>query len=249
MKRLFLLIASVAAFSCTTLAMEPVVAIHDSELTRALEYMPATGATPVGSGATGYQWWVKQWHYFVMPESLKEALRSDGTAFVVVSDADIAGGALLDVNGQPKYPILISLSSEAIDDAEIAQLTNYVAAGGFLMAGGSAFTRYPDGNSRGDFAFSGSMGVHMTNASLQNWGTSWTFTKQVNQRLVSDIPGDLEGAVVRSHGSRPGRQLAVFAGEAIRTGSIHLRRGLATVDRPRGLCPFHVRLRNLPQGD
>ena len=60
---------------------QPIVAIHDSELTRALETMPASGATPTGSGTTGYQWWPTDWHYFVMPESVKEALRSDGTAF------------------------------------------------------------------------------------------------------------------------------------------------------------------------
>src|SRR5208282_4436720 len=60
---------------------QPVVAIHDSELTRALESVPATGATPTGAGTTGNQWWQTDWHYFVMPDSLKEAFRSDGTAF------------------------------------------------------------------------------------------------------------------------------------------------------------------------
>jgi hypothetical protein len=63
------------------------------------------------------------WNYFVMPESVKEALRSDGTPYVVVSDLDIATGALM-VNGTPKYPILISLAAEAIRDEEIAALTN-----------------------------------------------------------------------------------------------------------------------------
>jgi hypothetical protein len=60
---------------------QPVVAIHVSELTQALEAIP--------NG-----WWTA-WHYFVMPESIKEALRSDGTPFIEVSDADIAAGALL----------------------------------------------------------------------------------------------------------------------------------------------------------
>src|SRR5258706_15486956 len=63
---------------------QPVVAIHDSELTRALELMPAGPPTPQGSGTTGFQWWPTDWHYFVMPESVQEALRSDGTAFTVI---------------------------------------------------------------------------------------------------------------------------------------------------------------------
>src|SRR5436190_335811 len=83
--------------------MQPMVAIHDSELTRALENMSASGATPTGAGTTGKQWWPTNWHYFVMPESMKEALRSDGTAFTVVSDANISAGSLLQ-NGLPRYP-------------------------------------------------------------------------------------------------------------------------------------------------
>ncbi len=170
-------------------AAQPVVAIHDSELTRALESMPASGSTPTGSGTTGNQWWPTQWHYFVMPDSVKEALRSDGTAFTVVGDADINAGALLDTNGLPKYPIVISLASEAISDGEIAQLTNYVAAGGFLLVGSSAFTRNTDGTTRGDFAFANAMGVHMANTNLQNWANDFTFSKTTDHRLISHIPG------------------------------------------------------------
>jgi hypothetical protein len=80
---------------------QPLVAIHDSELTRALESMPASGATPKGTGTTGYQWWATDWpHYFVMPESLQEALRSDSTALTTVGDSNINSGLLLP-NGQP----------------------------------------------------------------------------------------------------------------------------------------------------
>src|SRR5258708_34151452 len=82
---------------------QPMVAIHDSELTRALETMPASGSTPTGTNTTGFQWWTTDWHYFVMPESLKEALRSDGTAFTVIGDSNITAG-LLQPNGSPKYP-------------------------------------------------------------------------------------------------------------------------------------------------
>src|SRR6267154_1731847 len=86
--------------------MQPLVAVHDSELTRALESMPASGATPQGSGYTGNQWYIKQWHYFVMPTAVKEAMRSDGTAYTVVSDASILSGVLTNADGSPKYPIL-----------------------------------------------------------------------------------------------------------------------------------------------
>src|SRR5437762_820297 len=86
----------------------PLVAIHDSELTRSLETVAATPPTPSGAGTTGMQWWPTDWHYFVMPESLKEALRSDGTPFSVVGDSNITSGLLL-TNGSPRYPIIISL--------------------------------------------------------------------------------------------------------------------------------------------
>src|SRR3974377_847292 len=107
----------------------PVVAIHDSELTRALETMPASGSTPTGPGTTGFQWWPTNWQYFVMPDSVKEMLRSDGTTFTVVGDSDIVAGVLTNADGSPKYPILISLASEAVIDREVAHLTTYVGVG------------------------------------------------------------------------------------------------------------------------
>ncbi len=166
----------------------PVVAIHDSELTRALESMPASGGTPTGAGTTGNQWWKTEWHYFVMPDSVKEALRSDGTAFTVVGDSNILSGELTNLDGSPKYPILISLASEAIDDNEIARLTNYVAGGGFLIVGSSAFTRNTNGTTRGDFAFGPQLGVHMVTPGLTNWGNDQFFTKVGNHRMVSHVP-------------------------------------------------------------
>src|ERR1041385_615245 len=167
----------------------PIVAIHDSELTRALDGLPVTNATtPSGLGTTGYEWWPTNWHYFVMPEAIKEALRSDGTAFAVVSDAEISGGGLLETNGQPRYPIVISLASEAVDDSEIAAFTNYVAAGGTLMMGSSAFTRQTNGAARGDFAFAHELGLHMSNTNLTNWVRNTTFSKLANHTLVSHFP-------------------------------------------------------------
>src|SRR4051812_16999046 len=168
---------------------QPAVAIHDSELTRALESMNAAPPTPTGPGTTGKQWWPTDWHYFVMPESLKEALRSDGTAFNVIGDSNVASGVLLN-NGQPRYPIVVSLASEAIRDDEIAAFTNYVASGGFLFIGSSAFTRNTNGTSRSDFAFANQLGLHLRFAGLTNWAANSTFTKtnQPTHRLVNEIP-------------------------------------------------------------
>ena len=166
---------------------QPVVAIHDSELTRALESMPAVAPTPTGDGTTGFQWWPTDWHYFVLPESVQEAMRSDGTPFAVIADTNVTAGLLLS-NGTPKFPIIISLGSEAIRDEEIAPLTNYVAAGGFLLVGSSAFTRYPDGSSRGDFAFANELGVHMWVPGLTNWIGNRGLTRQKSHRLVNHLP-------------------------------------------------------------
>ncbi len=169
-----------------------VVAIHDSALTRALATSNAAPTTPSGSGTTGKEWWPTNWNYFVMPESLKEALRSDGTPFEVISDNDIAAGRLMDTNGRPRYPIVFSLASEAIHDAAIVPLTNYVAAGGFLFVGSSSFTRRPDGTTRGDFAFASELGIHMAAPALTNWvRNSQLSTLSSQHRLVSHIPPGL----------------------------------------------------------
>ncbi|MBN2254843.1 MAG: cadherin-like domain-containing protein, partial [Deltaproteobacteria bacterium] len=178
-------------FSISMLAMEPVVAIHVSELTQALETITAQAPTPIGSGTTGYEWWTPWWHYCAMLNSLEEALRSDGTGFVVVSDADIAAGALLLPDGTPRYPILISLASEAIRNDEIDPLRAYVAAGGFLFVGSSSFTRNPDGTGRGDFALASEMGLHSATSGLDNWELNWLFSKAHEHRLVSHIPSGI----------------------------------------------------------
>jgi hypothetical protein len=185
------------AFLCLAISLvahgqgtQPLVAIHDSELTRALDSSnsPAVFPTPTGPGTTGLQWWSTNWHYFVMPESLKEALRSDGTAFTVLGDSNITAGVLL-TNGAPKYPIMISYCSEAMRDDEIAPLTNFVAAGGILLVGGSSFTRNTNGTTRGDFAFPNELGLHMASPGLTNWTSNTGFTKQLDHRLVNHIPG------------------------------------------------------------
>src|SRR6185436_7286626 len=183
-----LILLGIGAASAPAQVTQPSVAIHDSELTRALENMNAVAPTPTGAGTTGMQWWPTDWHYFVMPESVKEALKSDGTAFTVVGDSNVVAGALLN-NGQPRYPIVISLASEAIRDDEVAPFTNYVASGGFLFVGSSAFTRNTNGTSRSDFALANQLGLHLLAPGLTNWAANSTFTKtnQLAHRLVNDI--------------------------------------------------------------
>jgi hypothetical protein len=188
MKTAFILTLLLMAASASALATQPVVAIHVSEVTQALETMSAGPATPQGTGTTGYEWWTPWWHYFVMSESVKETLRSDGTPFVVVTDADITAGSLQNPDGTPKYPIMISLASEAIRDDEVAPLANYVSAGGFLFLGSSSLTRNPNGTTRSDFALASEMGLHMANANLQNWFQNTRFLKTTQHQLTSHIP-------------------------------------------------------------
>jgi hypothetical protein len=147
--------ASASIFDPKPAGSELAVAIHDSELTRALGSLSSS-----------------TWSYALLVESIEEALRSDGTPFVVVSDADIADGALMANSTTPKYPILISLASEVISDdtspsGEIQHLLDYVNAGGFVLAGSSAFTKKPTGTFWGDFALGDQMGVHCSQS--PNW--------------------------------------------------------------------------------
>lgn len=167
----------------------PVVAVHVSELTQALETMPAAASTPHGNGTTGKEWWDSSWHYFTFYESLEDALNADGTPFVEVSDADIRSGRLLTSAGEPRYPIVISLGAEAVADQELNPLRGYIRAGGFLFVGGAAFTRHPDGSTRDDFALADEMGVHMKQASLGNLDHYSKVTRLVEQRIAADLPG------------------------------------------------------------
>lgn len=167
---------------------QPVVAIHISETTHALESLSATFPTPTGPGTTGFQWWMTVWQYHAIYEPLEEALRSDGTPFVELSDNDVATGLLLNSDGTPRYPILISLAAEAVPDGEITPLSNFVNAGGTLFLGSSTLTRRPDGSSRGDFALASAMGLQLQTPSLTNWYLNTTFSKTMDHRLVAHIP-------------------------------------------------------------
>ena len=189
-------ISSLSSLASDPTPVTPKVAIHVSEHTRALEDAPAVAPTPTGSGTSGKQWWYTSWHYYTLYNSLEEALRSDGTPFVRVSDADIASGELVYGDGSPRYPIVISLSSEAIADNEVQPLRDYVSSGGTLFSAGSAFTRRPDGTTRTDFALANEMGIHQTNPNLSNWVLNSTFIKEGSNALTADIPdGSLSWAM------------------------------------------------------
>src|SRR5262249_36831125 len=120
-------------------------------------------------------------------------------------------------NGVPVYPIVISLASEAVRDDELGPLTNYVAAGGTLFVGSSAFTRQPNGAGRGDFALANQMGLHCVATNLQNWAGNTNFSKSIEHRLISHIPfGTLRwqmpiAADENSWGTSPAHSLPPFS--------------------------------------
>jgi hypothetical protein len=97
------------------------------------------------SGYTDSKWIYTSWKYFQIYELLEEALRSDGTPFVEITDTEIESGGLLTDSGLPKYPILFSLSAECISSTEAQEIKEYVQAGGFAYAGSSSWTRKQDG--------------------------------------------------------------------------------------------------------
>jgi hypothetical protein len=126
------------------------------------------------------------WDYFTLPEAVKEALRSDGTPYAVFTDLDIMNGALLGTNGLPNYPILISLANEVVRDEEIGPLTNFLAAGGFILGGSSAFTRGTNGAYRTNFALASQMGLNCT-PSPANWYYDTYVLKMTNHMLVDHL--------------------------------------------------------------
>ena len=182
-----------------------------------------------------------------MPDSVKEALRSDGTAFTVVGDSNILTGALTNADGSPRYPILISLASEAIDDNEIVQLTNYVARGGFLFVGSSSFTRNTNGTTRGDFAMANAMGMDVVQPGLTNWSLDSTFTKISNHPLLSLFPGgQVQWQMPSSSEEISWPVYTRFSGEtpnASSPGLPHLlwqvqANGAQSLPKETGMCPY-----------
>jgi hypothetical protein len=146
----------------------PIVAVHVSENTES-------------------HWTNVYWTYWAIYASLEETLRSDGTPFVEVNDSVIESGGLLN-NGDPKYPILISLAAECISDAVASQVRQYVSSGGFAYVGSSAWTRYSNGTARSNFALSAEMGVTCTAPPPNNWNLDSYIFKNATNRLVDILP-------------------------------------------------------------
>jgi hypothetical protein len=156
----------------TTASVSPQVAIHVSEYTQA-------------------HWEQTGWTYPAIYRMLEEALKSDGTPFVEITDSQIESGALL-TSGTPKYPILFSLTSDCISDTEALQISNYVASGGFVYLSASSWTRYQDGTARDDIALSTQMGLTCETPTPNNWATVTTVKRIADNQLVNDIPKNID---------------------------------------------------------
>ena len=161
-----------AAVGDGTSEVSPVVAIHISENTET-------------------HWANPSWTYFSTYRMLEEAFKADGTPFVEISDAQISSGQLLS-SGTPRYPILFSLADECISDVESAQISSYAAAGGFVYASSSSWTRDADGSPRDDFALSSQMGLTCTNPSLNDWVQVTHVHRAVDNRLVNHVPKNVD---------------------------------------------------------
>ena len=150
----------------------PVVAVHISQNTQS-------------------HWTLTAWTYYSIPKMLETVLKSDGTPYVEVSDQDIESGALLNA-GIPKYPILFSLASETISDSAASQISNYVAAGGFVFLSASSWTKNSDGSLRTDFALSNQIGLKSVNRPPNNWVGGLNVTCIADNRLVDDVPKNVQ---------------------------------------------------------
>jgi len=112
--------------SCPFTSPSATVAIHVSE---------TTAAQWNSLGGPHADW--KPWHIYGF---LMEELRSDGTPFDILSDAQITAGALMS-GGTPKYAILFSLANDCISNAAAAQIETFVSAGGRAFVGSTSWTR------------------------------------------------------------------------------------------------------------
>ena len=132
----------------------PVVAIHVSETTDACW----------DSLSGPYDDW-KYWHIYGF---LMESLKSDGTPYVVVSDAGITDGILMS-GTMPKYPILISLAAACISDATASEIKEFVQAGGHAYVGSTSWTRNESGVLRGVSGTSGKYAWTSVTVSADNY--------------------------------------------------------------------------------
>ena len=161
------------------------VAIHISEATK-------THWDSLGGPHDEWQ----QWHIYGF---LMEQLRSDGTPFNVVLDADIEAGLLMDA-GTPRYAILFSLANDCIADAVAAQIETFVAAGGHVFVGSTSWTRYENGIIRGTGTESGKYDWNLINVDADNWFSSSflpvnTIDDSTNNEWLNDIDDTLPTSI------------------------------------------------------
>jgi peptidoglycan/xylan/chitin deacetylase (PgdA/CDA1 family) len=194
------IIPSVAVAARSPLvSTQAVVAIHVSEYTSALT--ATLGAAAPSDDLDG--WYNAGFTYSMVHTMLEESLRADGTPFVEISDADIESGALL-ADGTPRYPIVFSLMAEAASDAELAAISAYAQAGGFVYVGGSSFTRQPDGTFRVradgtvQSGLSAEMGLESVSIAAGPQGRTWswadanTIRRMSNDPIVSHLTADAD---------------------------------------------------------
>lgn len=81
------------------------------------------------------------WKYWHIYGFLMEQLRSNGTPFKVVSDADIRSGILRNLDGSPSYQTFFSLSNTCVSDEVATEIDAYVLAGGYAVVGGTSWRR------------------------------------------------------------------------------------------------------------
>lgn len=130
------------------------VAIHISEATR-------THWNNLGGPHNDWQ----HWHIYGF---LMEQLRSDGTPFDVVLDADIHTGALMN-EGELRYAIVFSLANDCISDDVAAKIEDFVSAGGHVFVGSTSWTRNENGVLRGTQPIEGKYDWTLINAGADNW--------------------------------------------------------------------------------
>ncbi len=204
------IVAPVTAVAEVPPAPTPLVAVHVSEYTKALN---GTVQSPAPSSDVRGMYYDSFSHELAYT-MLEEALRSDGTPFVELSDADIENGALLR-EGVPAYPIVFSLMAESVSDTEVGRIRDYVSAGGHVYVGGSSWIRRPDGTFREDaegtaeFPLSAEMGLKSValgpkpQGGTWSWGEANVIRRTSNDEMVSHLTAgeDLSWPLPRNYDS------------------------------------------------
>jgi len=126
------------------------------------------------------------WHYFVMPESSRKRF-AQTHGFRVVGDQRCEAGKLVDTNGLPRYPILISLAAEAVADDENRAADKLCGQWRDTVGRLFGVPRLTMAR-RGGTSAGKPDGGPSSNVTAAKLGGDQTFTKVVDHALVSHIP-------------------------------------------------------------